>query len=68
VQTPSTLRRRLAIYGYLANALVEMIASGVLTGAIAERRRRHVIESMSDHTIIWGYGRAKLAPAEAVAG
>jgi voltage-gated potassium channel len=47
----------MAIYGYLASALVELIAHGVLTGAIAERRRRRVIERMSDHYIICGYGR-----------
>jgi len=47
----------MAIYGYLASALVELIAHGVLTGAMAERRRRRVIERMSDHYIICGYGR-----------
>jgi voltage-gated potassium channel len=47
----------MAIYGYLASALVELIAHGVLTGAWAERRRRRVIEGMSDHYIICGYGR-----------
>ncbi len=47
----------MAIYGYLASALVELIAHGVLTGAMAERRRRKVIEAMSDHYIICGYGR-----------
>jgi voltage-gated potassium channel len=47
----------MAIYGYLASALVELIAHGVLTGAMAERRRRRVIERMSDHFIICGYGR-----------
>jgi voltage-gated potassium channel len=47
----------MAIYGYLASALVEMIARGVVTGAIAERRRRRMIERKSDHYIICGYGR-----------
>jgi voltage-gated potassium channel len=47
----------MAIYGYLASALVEMIARGVVTGAIAERRRRRMIERTSDHYIICGYGR-----------
>jgi voltage-gated potassium channel len=47
----------MAIYGYLASVLVELIAHGVLTGAISDRRRRRVIESMSDHYIICGYGR-----------
>ena len=30
---------------------------GVLTGALAERRRRRMIEQLSDHYIICGYGR-----------
>ena len=47
----------MAIYGYLASALVELIAHGVLTGAVSERRRRRVIERLSDHYIICGYGR-----------
>ena len=37
--------------------LVEGIAGGVLTGALAERRRRRAIERLSDHYIICGYGR-----------
>jgi voltage-gated potassium channel len=47
----------MAIYGYLASVLVELMAHGVLTGAIAERRRRHVIERLRDHYIICGFGR-----------
>jgi voltage-gated potassium channel len=47
----------MAIYGYLASAIVELIAHGVLTGAMSERRRRRVIEQISDHHIICGYGR-----------
>jgi voltage-gated potassium channel len=47
----------MAIYGYLASAIVELIAHGVLTGAMAERRNRRMIERMSDHYIICGYGR-----------
>ncbi len=47
----------MAIYGYLASALVELIAHGELTGAWAERRRRRVIERLSGHYIICGYGR-----------
>src|SRR4029450_10378400 len=46
-----------AIYGYLASAIVELIAHGVLTGTMAERRRRRMIERISDHYIICGYGR-----------
>ena len=47
----------MAIYGYLASAIVELIAHGVLTGTMAERRRRRMIERTSDHYIICGFGR-----------
>jgi len=47
----------MAIYGYLAGAIVEPIAHGVLTGTLAERRRRRVIERLRDHYIICGSGR-----------
>jgi voltage-gated potassium channel len=47
----------LTIFAYIATILVEGIARGVFTGAIAERRRRRAIESVSDHYIICGYGR-----------
>ena len=47
----------MAIYGYLASAIVELIAHGVLTGTMAERRRRRMIERMSDHYIVCGFGR-----------
>jgi voltage-gated potassium channel len=47
----------MAIYGYLASALVELIANGVFTGAMAERRRSKVIDKIRDHYIICGYGR-----------
>jgi voltage-gated potassium channel len=47
----------MAIYGYLASAIVELIAHGVLTGAMSERRRRHMIDGTSDHYIICGFGR-----------
>jgi voltage-gated potassium channel len=47
----------MAIYGYLASALVELIANGVFTGAMAERRRRKVIDRLRDHYIICGFGR-----------
>src|SRR5207248_11425158 len=41
----------------LATILVEGIAGGVLTGVLAERRRRRAIERLSGHIIICGYGR-----------
>jgi voltage-gated potassium channel len=47
----------LTIFAYVATILVEGIAGGVLTGALAERRRRRAIEALSDHYIICGYGR-----------
>lgn len=47
----------MAIYGYLASSIVELIAHGVLTGTMSERRRRRVIERMSDHYIVCGFGR-----------
>jgi voltage-gated potassium channel len=46
-----------AIFAYIAGAIVEMIARGVLTGVWAERRRRRAIDRMRDHYIICGYGR-----------
>jgi voltage-gated potassium channel len=54
----------MAIYGYLASAIVELIAHGVLTGTMSERRRRRVIERMSDHYIICGFGRVGREVAE----
>jgi voltage-gated potassium channel len=47
----------LTIFAYVATILVEGIAGGVLTGALAERRRRRAIERLRDHYIICGYGR-----------
>jgi voltage-gated potassium channel len=46
-----------ALFAYVAGAVVEMIARGVLGGAWADRRRRKAIERMRDHFIICGYGR-----------
>ena len=46
-----------AIFAYVAGAIVEMIAHGVLGGAWAERRRRRIIERTRDPFIICGYGR-----------
>jgi voltage-gated potassium channel len=47
----------LAIFAYVAGAIVESIAQGAVGGAWAERRRRRKIERMRDHFIICGYGR-----------
>jgi voltage-gated potassium channel len=53
-----------AIFAYVAGAIVEVIARGVLGGAWAERRRRRTIERMRDHFIICGYGRVGRRIAE----
>jgi voltage-gated potassium channel len=47
----------MAIYGYLASSIVELIAQGVLTGVLSERRKFRVIRGLRDHYIICGYGR-----------
>src|SRR4051812_33943713 len=53
-----------AIFAYVAGAIVEVIAQGVVGGAWAERRRRRTIERMRDHYIICGYGRVGRRIAE----
>jgi voltage-gated potassium channel len=55
--TLAMLLAGVAIFLYVAGVIVEVIASGVLTGAWAERRRRMAIERLRDHYIICGYGR-----------
>jgi voltage-gated potassium channel len=45
------------IFAYVGAAVVEAIAGGILTGALAERRRWRTIEGLRDHFIICGYGR-----------
>jgi voltage-gated potassium channel len=47
----------LTIIAYAGAVIVEAIAGGVLTGALAERRRERTIEQLRDHFIICGYGR-----------
>lgn len=46
-----------AIFLFIAGAIVEVIARGILTDAYSERKRRRMIDQMRDHTIICGYGR-----------
>src|SRR5207253_4120747 len=53
-----------AIFGYIASILVEVIARDVLTGVLVERRRRRTIEALRDHFIICGYGRVGRRVAE----
>lgn len=54
----------ISIFAYVGSLIVETIARGVLTGALAERRRRKQIERLSDHFIICGFGRVGRSAAE----
>ncbi|HZS30188.1 MAG TPA: potassium channel protein [Gaiellaceae bacterium] len=54
----------LTIIAYAGAVIVEAIAGGVLTGALADRRRQRTIEHLSDHYIICGYGRVGRRVAE----
>ena len=54
----------LTIIGYAGAVIVEAISGGVLTGALAERRRERALERMTDHFIICGYGRVGRRVAE----
>jgi voltage-gated potassium channel len=53
-----------AIFAYVSAVIVEAIAGGLLSGALAERRRRRAIERLTNHTIICGYGRVGRRVAE----
>ncbi len=46
-----------AIFLYLAGAVVELITRGVVQDVYGERRRKRAIEELRDHTIICGFGR-----------
>jgi len=54
----------LTIIGYAGAVIVEAIAGGLVTGALAERRRERTIEQLRDHFIICGYGRVGRRVAE----
>jgi voltage-gated potassium channel len=54
----------LTIIAYAGAVMVEAIAGGVFSGALAERRRERTIESLHDHFIICGYGRVGRRVAE----
>ena len=54
----------LTIVAYAGAVIVETIAGGVFSGALAERRRQRAIERLSDHYIICGYGRVGRRVAE----
>jgi len=47
----------LTIIGYAGAVIVEAISGGVVSGALAERRRERTIDKLHDHFIICGYGR-----------
>ena len=47
----------LTIIAYAGAVIVEVIAGGVLSGVLAERRKERTIERLRDHFIICGYGR-----------
>jgi voltage-gated potassium channel len=53
-----------AIFGYVATVIVEVIARDILTGVLVERRRRRAIQALNDHFIICGYGRVGRRVAE----
>ena len=46
-----------AVFLYLAGAIVDLIAHGALSEAYAERRMRRTIENLREHAIICGFGR-----------
>jgi voltage-gated potassium channel len=52
------------LIAYAGAVIFESIAGGVLTGALAERRRERTIEHLNDHFIICGYGRVGQRVAE----
>jgi voltage-gated potassium channel len=54
----------LTIIGAAGAVIVEAIAGGVVTGALAERRRERKIDRLRDHFIICGYGRVGRRVAE----
>lgn len=54
----------LTIIGYSGAVIVEAISGGVVSGALAERRRNKLIEQLDDHFIICGYGRVGRRVAE----
>jgi voltage-gated potassium channel len=54
----------LTIIAYAGAVIVEIIAGGVLTGVLAERRRERAIDRLRDHFIICGYGRVGRRVAE----
>jgi voltage-gated potassium channel len=54
----------ITIIAYPGAVIVEAVAGGVVTGALAERRRERAIHQLQDHFIICGYGRVGRRVAE----
>src|SRR4029079_4857820 len=52
------------LIAYAGAVIFESIAGGVLTGALAERRKERTIQQLHDHFIICGYGRVGQRVAE----
>jgi voltage-gated potassium channel len=53
-----------AIFGYLAAQVLEVIAREITGDARREKRRRRMIDELRDHFIICGYGRVGRRAAE----
>ncbi len=54
----------LTIIAYAGAVIVEAVFGGVVSAALAERRRERTIEQLRDHFIICGYGRVGRRVAE----
>ncbi len=54
----------LTIIAYAGAVIVETVFGGVVSAALAERRRERTIEQLRDHFIICGYGRVGRRVAE----
>ena len=54
----------LTVFAYVGAVIVETIAGGVFSGALAERRRARTIERLEGHFIICGFGRVGQAVAQ----
>jgi voltage-gated potassium channel len=52
------------IIAHAGAVIVEAVAGGVVTGALAERRRERAIDQLHDHFIICGSGRVGRHGAE----
>ncbi len=53
-----------AIFGYFAAQIFDLIAHNVLGGARKEKRRQKMIDELRDHIIVCGYGRVGRRAAE----